>query len=173
MKKVYKAFSGISRVVGAISFIGLFLGVIFIVVDIILRYFFDSPIPGDYDITQLWLSVIVFASMAYVQVEKSHIAVGMLLKVLPRRLAISLYGVGTFLGAAISGVCSYSCYAMACRAVSRNMVSMSANIPLAPFEYFEAFCMALLCIVMLLDTVLVFMSLSSDEEMQKIYDTWA
>lgn len=173
MKKLHKIFTIISRVVGAISFIGLFIGVIFIIVDVILRYLFNSPIPGDYDITQLWLSVIVFASMAYVQTEKGHIAVGMLLKVLPRRLAISLYGVATLLGVFITGCCSYSCFAMARRALARNMVSMSANIPLAPFEFFEAFCMALLCIVMLLDAIMIFMSLGSEEEMQKIYDTWA
>ena len=173
MKKLNQIFTTISRIIGAISFIGLFIGVIFIIVDVIVRYFFNSPIPGDYDITQLWLSVIVFASMAYVQTEKAHIAVGMLLKVLPRRLAISLYGVGTLLGVFITGCCSYSCFTLALRSMARHMVSMSANIPLAPFEFFEAFCMALLCIVMLLDAIMIFMSLKDEDEMQKIYDTWA
>lgn len=173
MKKLYHGFSIISKIVGAISFIGLFIGVIFIIIDVVVRYLFNNPIPGDYDITQLWLSVIVFASLAYVQTEKSHIAVGMLLKVLPRRLAITLYGIGHVLGVFITSCCSYSCYAMARRSIERNMVSMSANIPLAPFQFFEAFGMALLCIMMLLDTILIFAALKSEDEMQKIYDTWA
>lgn len=173
MKKIYNVFVRISKILSTLSFVGVFAGVIFIVVDVVMRYLFDYPIPGDYDITQLWLSVIVFAALAYVQVEKSHIGVTMLLKALPSRVAIALFGVGTLIGAVCSGLCAYSCYLLAERALARNSISMMAHIPLAPFEYFEAICMALLCVVMILDAILTFMAIGNEEEMEKIKETWA
>lgn len=172
MKKVYSIFALISKIFSVISFIGIFIGVIFVVVDVILRYFFSAPIPGDYDITQLWLSVIVFASLAYVQTEKGHIAVTMAIKALPQKIALGIYGVATLIGAFTCGVCAYSCYELAMRAIARNTISMMAHIPLAPFEIFESICMALLCIVMVLDAILVFMAIGNQEEADKITSTW-
>lgn len=94
MKKIGSVLKAVSKGFSVISFLGLFVGVIFVVVDVVLRYFFDSPIHGDYDITQLWLSVIVFAALAYVQTERGHIGVTMVLKVLPEKLGVALYGDG-------------------------------------------------------------------------------
>lgn len=173
MKKVYKVFEMISKIFAAISFIGVFIGVIFVVVDVVMRYLFKTPIPGDYDITQLWLSVIVFSSLAFVQTEKGHVGVTMAIKALPQKIALAVFGVATLVGAFISGICAYSCYELACRAVARNTISMMAHIPLAPFEYFEAICMVLLCIVMVLDAILTFMAIGNKEEADKITGSWA
>lgn len=172
MRKLYSVFAAISKAFAAISFAGVFIGVIFVVVDVVMRYLFDYPIPGDYDITQLWLSVIVFSSLAYVQVEKGHIGVNMALKAMPPKVALSLFGVGTLIGSFTCGMCAFSCYKLAARALARNMVSMMANIPLFPFEYFEAICMALLCIVMLLDAIQCFMALGDKEAADQIRNTW-
>lgn len=173
MKKLYRVFEIISNIFAAISFIGVFIGVIFVVVDVIMRYLFKTPIPGDYDITQLWLSVIVFASLAYVQTQKGHVGVTMVIKALPQKIALAVFGVATLVGAFISGICAYSCYELALRAVARNTVSMMAHIPLYPFEYFEGICMALLCIVMILDAILCFMAIGDKEAAEKITSTWA
>lgn len=173
MKKVYSVLSKISKAFACISFVGVFIGVIFVVVDVVMRYLFKSPIPGDYDITQLWLSVIVFASLAYVQTEKGHVGVTMAIKALPKKIGVAVFAVATLIGAVICGICAYSCYELAGRALARNTISMMAHIPLYPFEYFEAICMALLCIVMIADAILYFMALGNDEEIEKITNTWA
>ncbi len=173
MKKVYNVFKLISKIFSVISFVGVFIGVIFVVIDVILRYVFKSPIPGDYDITQLWLSVIVFSSLAFVQTERGHVGVTMAIKALPQKIALVVFGLATLVGSFISGICAYSCFELAQRAVARNTVSMMAHIPLAPFEYFEAVCMALLCIVMLLDGILCFMAINDQEEADKITGSWA
>ena len=172
MKKVYGVFTWISRIFSALSFVGVFIGVIYVVVGAILRYAFKSPIAGDYDITQLWLSVIVFASLAYVQTEKGHIAVTMAIKAIPQKAALAIYGLATLVGAATSAICAYSCYELAMRALTRHTVSMMASIPLYPFEFFEAICMALLCIVMVLDAIMVFMAIGNKEEADKITNSW-
>ena len=173
MKKLYKIFEVISKVFAAISFIGVFIGVIFVVVDVILRKLFSSPIAGDYEITQLWLSVIVFASLAFVQTKKGHVGVTMVIKALPQKIALAVFGVATLVGAFISGICAYSCYELAGRALARNTVTNMIFIPMFPFEYFEGICMALLCIVMVLDAILTFMAIGNKEEADKITGSWA
>ena len=162
MKKIGSVLKAVSKGFSVISFVGLFVGVIFVVVDVVLRYFFDSPIHGDYDITQLWLSVIVFAALAYVQTERGHIGVTMVLKVLPEKLGVALYG----------GCCSYSFYLLAKRAIARKMVSLMAGIPLWPFEVFEIVCTALLALVMLFDAIEIFAAVGSKDKRRKIIDGW-
>lgn len=43
MKKIGSVLKAVSKGFSVISFVGLFVGVIFVVVDVVLRYFFDSP----------------------------------------------------------------------------------------------------------------------------------
>lgn len=172
MKKIGSVLKAVSKGFSVISFVGLFVGVIFVVVDVVLRYFFDSPIHGDYDITQLWLSVIVFAALAYVQTERGHIGVTMVLKVLPEKLGVALYGIGTLIGAATCGCCSYSFYLLAKRAIARKMVSLMAGIPLWPFEVFEIVCTALLALVMLFDAIEIFAAVGDETKRREIIDNW-
>lgn len=173
INKIYGVFEFISRIFSIISYVGIFIGVFFVLADVILRYAFNSPIAGDYEITQLWLSVIVFASLALVQTRKGHVGVTMVIKALPQKLALGVFGLATLIGSVICGLCAYSCYELAGRALARHTVTATIFIPMYPFEYFEALCMALLCIVMVLDAVICFLAIGHQETADKITGSWA
>ncbi len=173
MKIIEKIVKICAKAVSYISFVGIALGVAFVVVDVILRYVFQNPIHGDYDITQLWLCVIIMAAMPYVQVNKGHINVTMAIKRLPVRPAMVIFAIATVFGAAMSIICAYACFSLAMKSFARNMVSMTAMIPYGPFEIFEGVCMALLGLVMLVDAVYYFMASSNEEKCKEIIDSWA
>ena len=172
MKKINSVLEFCAKVLSVFSFVGTFLGVIFVMVDVVLRYVFSSPIPGDYDITQLWLSVIVMAALPYVQSHKGHINVTMLIKHFKPRLAVGCFAIGTLIGAFISGMCSYSCFMLAAKSFNRNMVSMMIQIPFGPFEIFEGICLALLCLIMLVQCISYFIALKDAQGCKDIVASW-
>ena len=54
--------------------IGCFLIIVFITFfDVILRTFFNSPISGAQEITEMLMPLVVFSGIAYAQCRKSHV----------------------------------------------------------------------------------------------------
>lgn len=112
------------------------------------------------------------AALPYVQSHKGHINVTMLIKHFKPRLAVGCFALGTLIGAFISGMCSYSCFLLAAKSFSRNMVSMMIQIPFGPFEIFEGICLGLLCLIMLVHTIIYCISLKSDDVCREIVESW-
>lgn len=54
-------------------------------VDVVLRYIFNSPITGAFEVSEFMMVIIVFFSMAYTQVRKGHVAVDVLVGRLSQR----------------------------------------------------------------------------------------
>ncbi len=52
-------------------------------VDVIGRYFFNSPVLGAYEITEYLMVIMVFSFLAYAQSEKAHISVDIVFNQLP------------------------------------------------------------------------------------------
>lgn len=83
----------------------LFLLMAAVVADSGGRYFFNSPISGVYEISELYLMIsIVFLGLSHTQRYKAHVRVGLVLERLPSRARIAL-DVFFYLSAAVVFAC--------------------------------------------------------------------
>ncbi len=64
----------IIRLTNKVGLFILFMMMLLTVADVIGRYFFNFPIAGTFELTEVMLSLLVFFSIAYTQIHKGHIA---------------------------------------------------------------------------------------------------
>lgn len=98
------------KIVGLFSRIGLLLGSALLVammvltaVDVFMRYAFSTPLPGVAELTQVMLSLTVFAGLILVSRDGSHIVVSLFEPALNRiapRLYKTVYAVTSTIGTA-------------------------------------------------------------------------
>ena len=172
MKKCYSVLAKLSKLLAYLSGALLFLWVFFIGADICFRFVFKQPIIGSYELTELWLTVIVFASFPLVQVQKGHVGVIMAVKAMPEKLSVAVYSVATFIGCVTAGLISYAAVQQAIRCIDRNLVTDILDIPKYPFYLFEAFCMTIFCLVLLLDTINCIYGVFDQETRNEIRSHW-
>jgi len=75
LSRSLKILNRIAAVAGRISGILSFILVFFISADVILRYFFDMPIPGTHEISRLTLAWICFLGVFYGYTVDAHVRV--------------------------------------------------------------------------------------------------
>lgn len=59
----------------AVASLIIFVMMLMVTADVVMRYVFNSPIQGTYELAQFCLVGVVFFSIAYVQSEKGHIKI--------------------------------------------------------------------------------------------------
>ncbi len=80
-----KVVSILNNIALKISCLLLFLMMILTFGDVTGRFLW-RPITGTYELTYLWLALIVFLSLGYTQQKNGHISVGVLIDKLPTRI---------------------------------------------------------------------------------------
>ena len=70
---------------GSYVLFGMMLLTIF---DVIGRYVFNSPITGAFEITEAMMVTMVFFFIGYAQAKKSHVAVDLVVNLLPEKLRV-------------------------------------------------------------------------------------
>ena len=70
---------------GSYVLFGMMLLTIF---DVIGRYIFNEPITGAYEITEAMMVTLVFFFIGYAQATKSHVAVDLVVNLLPQKLRV-------------------------------------------------------------------------------------
>ena len=58
--------------------------------DVIGRYFFNSPITGAYEITQVMMVTVVFLFLGYTQAQKGHISIDFVIRLLPQKMRMAI-----------------------------------------------------------------------------------
>ena len=56
---------------------------LFISTDVMMRYFFNSPIPGQLEGSELLMPIIVFLPLSYTQATRGHVGMDLLVDLLP------------------------------------------------------------------------------------------
>ena len=153
MKKIYQVLGKLSAGVAIISYIGVFFAMMFTVVDILLRTVWNKPMLGAYEIVELTMSCIVFASFAYTQTAKGHVSVVMFLRLMPQKLKFLCYTVTSFLSAAISVLITYGTLRQAGICFAKNYVTANRGIPYGPFYVIAGVGMGLFSLVLIADAL--------------------
>jgi TRAP-type C4-dicarboxylate transport system permease small subunit len=144
-----KVMSGVS----AVSYIGYFFIVILTVADVILRFAFNTPIIGSYEIIQYVLLIAVFASFAYCESIHGHVSLTMLLLRFPQKVKFVCY---LFTGLLSLGTVVLICYAAGAQAMfssAKALTSSVLNISVYPFIWVECICLGTYAIQVLYNVV--------------------
>ena len=118
--------------------------------DVFMRYMFNRPMNGIFEITAMLMPLVVFSSVAYTQCTKSHISMDLLTGKLsePHRNVLE-FSTGVWSLA----VCLLSVYASCVYAFNTKLIILTLNLSVKPFVLFVSFGFALMALVILIDVV--------------------
>ncbi len=151
---------GIERVTDPISIILdsagrviLALMVTLISLDVILRYFFNRPIKGSYELVEFMLVVLVYLGLAYTQTKKGHISITLFSdKLSPAQLAV-VHSATNLSCVGIFSIISWRCVLQAQVLWENETASGVLFIPNFPFMWVVVVGSVLLSLVFLKDFI--------------------
>jgi TRAP-type C4-dicarboxylate transport system permease small subunit len=115
---------------GAVTMIGL---VLMTVVDVFMRYFFRAPILGSFELTELFLVVMVFFAIPWAAIKKANMRVDLLVGRLPVKTRAAFDSVTCFMSLAITALCTWYTVPQVIYIQRLHTVSDMLKIPIYPF----------------------------------------
>ena len=120
--------------------------------DVILRIF-RKPIPGTYEIVSFLGAIAVSFAVAHTSADKGHVAVSLIVRVLPQKIQGGVEAIVALLSMLLFGLISWQSlnYGNDCRLSGE--VSSTLELPLHPVIYGVAFGAGVVCLVLLVDFI--------------------
>ena len=118
-------------------------------VDVVGRYFFNSPVPGGFEIVSFLLALLTFSGLALVTRDQEHISVGLLDGLFRGRAQRARELVILVGGSAMVGFIAERMWSEAEFLRRNNMYSEYLDVPLAPVQYAVAFLSAVAFLISL------------------------
>mgnify|MGYP001190502327 CR=1 FL=1 len=148
MMLLEKAGAQMSRYLFAVAGAAIVAMMLLTSADIVLRLF-RMPIPGTYELVSFLSAVSVAFAMAHTSVQKGHIAVSVLVQLLPARLQSLIDSVTTMLGIFLFAMIAWRSFLYAGSLRQVGEVSLTLELPFYPFVYGIALSSAAVCLVLL------------------------
>ena len=154
MKVLYSRFctihDAVTQAAAILATIGLILIVVFYVYEVITRYFFNSPTAWVSDFVSYGLAVAVFLALPKVTKDKAHVAVTILVDLLPARLNGYVHGVISLVGFVCLSFAAYISFQENLRQYTKNIETLAVvSIPQWWVSGFITFGLALSALHML------------------------
>ena len=145
------AVSGLSHVIAAIGVVTLTGLMLFTFADVLLRYVFNRPTIGGFELSEYATAIIIATSLAYTTYKKGHIEVDLVILKLSRRRREILNTVTWFVGFILFGLISWQTVQYAMELNTTYQASASLNIPTPPFVLILAFAGAAMALIVGVD----------------------
>ena len=110
-----------------------------------------SPIPGTYELVCFLGAVAVSFAMAHTSVERGHVAVSIIVNLLPKKIQAIIETITTIFGLILFILLSWQSVLYANDLKARGEVSLTLELPFYPFVYGIGFAAAAVCLVLLVD----------------------
>jgi TRAP-type transport system small permease protein len=149
LRSVQNGFNQVNR---AFRWLGYLLLVIMILVtftDVIGR-FFDKPMKGSLEITELIMAVLGGLAMLIATASRAHIIVDIVSSHFPKRARVALGVIGSVLGFFTWAIITYRVVISAELRLNQGSATAFLFIPQSPFEFALAFGLLLFCLSLLL-----------------------
>ena len=145
----------LSRILGIAAICVLVVMMFFTVLNVVLRAFFNSPIPGDVELIEVGMVCVGFLSLAWCAIRGMHISVDLVVTFLPRRTQAIIDAFGYILGLGINILLAWRSFQEG--VANRQMHNLSATLgfPIFPFYWVTALGYGVLCLALV---VLLFRS---------------
>lgn len=143
----------LTRRVSVIGQVVLMAMVALTIVDVVLRRIFNRPLSAGLEISQIMLVVVVFTSIAYCGMRKSHVSIDAIASRLPTMVQkvlqciIDLFGVLLFIAMGWGGI------VLALDKFETHSVTGILPIPIYPFVFTVSFGSLLLAVVLIVQFI--------------------
>jgi len=141
-----KIIRNVNRVLGYVASSFLILLMMITVIDVILRYFFNAPITGTTEISQLMMIIIVFPALGWAAVDRAHIRVDLLIRQVPRRPSAVVNAITLLLALGVYIIITWR--SLLESAVVNRQTSL-IHLPFAPFYWLMSVSLAIFCLAIL------------------------
>ena len=140
----------LARRLGITAAVAIFSMMALTCADVILRLF-RMPIPGTYEIVSFMGAVAVSFAIAHTSVEKGHVAVSLVVQLLPKRAQAVIESILAAIGIILFALIAWQSvlYGMDCQ--SSGEVSLTLQLPFYPIIYGVALGAGVVCLVLLVD----------------------
>ena len=119
--------------------------------DVILRYFFNRPIRGSYDLTEYMMAGLVVFTMVYCCANKGNIRVNILTNRLPKRAQAIITAFSDLVNVCVFAAMAWQIYVKMIECYQTQVASTVLLIPRYPFVGLIAFSATCIVIVFLRD----------------------
>jgi len=139
----------VTKFFNAIGVFFLAMMMITISVDVILRYFFNSPIDGSLEIIQFILVLTILLAIPYTTVKRQHVAIDIVTSKLSKKARTRLDSLMVFISLILCSLVVWRSLQYAGLKHRTGEISTVLSIPLAPLVYVVAFGFALVACVLI------------------------
>ncbi|MBW2065685.1 MAG: TRAP transporter small permease [Deltaproteobacteria bacterium] len=148
---VYVAFRRVvlatSRLFNVIGSLVLCLMMLLVVLDVSMRFLFNRPVEGSFELVEFMMAALVCLGMAYCGTQKGHVAVEFLVSRFSRRAQAVIDSFNYVMGAALFFLISWKGAGQAGTLKESGSITTVLELPLYPFLWILAGCSCLLGIV--------------------------
>ena len=135
-----QAVTGLSSVFNMVASAALVLMMVLSCADIFMRYLFNSPITGTYDIVGLSGAVLASFAMPYTMLKKGHVAVEILIQSLSRGKQLVVESFSHLLGISLFLVLVWQAILLSRDMKAAGEVTPTLLLPFYPIVYCMAIC---------------------------------
>jgi len=103
--------------------------------DVIARYYFNAPVNGAYELTQMMLFALIFAALPMTTARNEHVDVSLLTSAAGQYGDRLFQAVGNLLSAVVLFALGWRLWAHGARLVDEGAVTNSLELPLGPLGF--------------------------------------
>ena len=121
---------------------------LFTVANVVLRAFFNCPIPGDAELIEIAMVCTGFLGVAWCAIKVKHIRVDLLVSFFPKRAQYIIDALGYLAVLGASTIIAWQSIVEGLANREMHRASPSLEIPIFPFYWVTSFGYAVLCLVL-------------------------
>lgn len=142
----------LARKLGIVAAAAIFFMMALTCADVFLRLF-RMPIPGTYEIVSFMGAVAVSFAVAHTSVEKGHVAVDLVVQLLPKRTQAVIESIIAGFGIILFALIAWQSFIYALDCQRSGEVSLTLQMPFYPIIYGVAVGAGVVCLVLIVDLV--------------------
>ncbi len=127
-------------------------------VNVCLRFFFNAPYRGAYEVVGFLGAIVIAFALGYTQKRKDHIVVDILTEKFPKRVNRVLDGINYFITTIFFAIVSWQIFVWGTKIMKSGEVSETLKIVFHPFVYSVALGFAVFSLTLIVDFVRNFKS---------------
>jgi len=138
-----------AKVANGIAAVFLFMLMLLTCADVALRYLFNKPILGSFELTEFMMAIIIGLALAYCALMKGHVRVDLVVSSLPARGQTIMNSIANFAFLGLFVLITWRIIPRALQMMEAGQLTAILRIPVFPFVLVVAVGTLVLCIVLL------------------------
>ena len=121
--------------------------------DIILRKYFNSPLPFTFEVTEYLLVIVAWCYISFTTSKGRHVSVDTVTSRFPPGIRKKIITIGDFITVILFGLIAWQNVLQGLNVLNVGTTSAILHIPKYPFQFWVAFGAAMACLIALFKTL--------------------